>query len=70
MGSGSTILAAELTKRRAYGIELEPGYVDVAIRRWEEASGQQAILVDTGETFADASAARLPAGAPSERCQD
>lgn len=70
MGSGSTILAAELTKRRAYGIELEPGYVDVAIRRWEEASGQQAILVDTGETFADASAARLPAVAPSERCQD
>jgi DNA modification methylase len=59
MGSGSTILAAERTKRRARGIELEPGYVDVAIRRWEKMTGKEAVLADTGETFAEVAAARL-----------
>lgn len=59
MGSGSTILAAERTKRVAYGIELEPGYVDVAIRRWESMTGQKAVHAATGETFAALSEARL-----------
>lgn len=53
MGSGTTILAAERTKRIAYGIDIEPGYVDVAIRRWETLTGRQAILADTGETSAE-----------------
>jgi DNA modification methylase len=35
MGSGSTTLAAEKVGRRAYGVEYEPRYVDVAVRRWE-----------------------------------
>lgn len=51
MGSGTTILACERTKRRGYGIEIEPGYVDVAIRRWEALSGEEAVLSGTGETF-------------------
>lgn len=50
MGSGTTILAAERAKRVAYGIELEPGYVDVGIRRWEKRTGKQAVLAETGET--------------------
>ena len=36
MGSGTTILAAEKVGRRAYGIEIDPQYVDVAIRRWQD----------------------------------
>nr|WP_166177857.1 DNA methyltransferase [Altererythrobacter segetis] len=53
MGSGTTILAAERTKRRGFGIEIAPGYVDVAIRRWEAMSGEQTVLERTGQTFAE-----------------
>lgn len=58
MGSGTTILAAERTKRIGYGIEIEPAYVDVAIRRWEKLTGRQAVFAETGETFAELTAAR------------
>jgi DNA modification methylase len=61
-GSGSTILACERTKRVGCAIEIEPRYIDVAIRRWEAATGKQATLDDTDETFADVRAARgIPA---------
>jgi DNA modification methylase len=63
MGSGTTILAAERTKRRAYGIEIDPRYVDVAIRRWENLTGGQAVLASTGQTFAEVTEKR--AGADS-----
>jgi site-specific DNA-methyltransferase (adenine-specific) len=43
-GSGSTLIAAESTGRRCYAIELMPGYVDVAVRRWEEFTGREAVL--------------------------
>lgn len=52
-GSGTTILAAESTGRRGYGIELAPGYVDVAVIRWQTMTGQQAVLAETGETFTE-----------------
>lgn len=51
LGSGTTLLAAEATGRICYGIELEPKYVDVAIRRWQRKTGQVAIHAVTGETF-------------------
>lgn len=57
-GSGTTLLAAERTGRRGYGIEIEPKYVDVAIRRWEKLTGKPAILDATGETFAEVRSAR------------
>src|SRR5262249_48329826 len=50
MGSGTTILAAEKVGRRAYGVELDPQYVDVAIRRWQDFTGRDAVL-ETGETY-------------------
>ncbi|WP_341864122.1 site-specific DNA-methyltransferase [Gymnodinialimonas sp. 57CJ19] len=50
-GSGSTLLAAEKTGRRACLIELDPAYVDVAIRRWQEATGKAAVHASSGETF-------------------
>jgi DNA modification methylase len=49
-GSGTTIIAAERTGRKARAIELDPVYVDVAIRRWEQLTGKSATL-STGETF-------------------
>jgi DNA modification methylase len=52
-GSGTTILAAEETGRRARAIELDPAYVDVAIRRWQQLTGQAAVLAATGQAFAD-----------------
>jgi DNA modification methylase len=59
MGSGSTIVAAEKVGRRARGIEIDPGYVDVAIRRWERWTGQKAVLEGDGRTFAQVAAERL-----------
>lgn len=59
MGSGTTILAAERTKRVAAGIDIEPGYIDVAIRRWEAMTGLEATLAGTDETFAEVAARRL-----------
>lgn len=61
MGSGTTILAAERAKRRAYGMEIDPGYVDVAIRRWETLTGETAILASTGQSFAVAGEERAEA---------
>lgn len=56
-GSGATLLAAEKTGRRARLIELDPLYVDVAIRRWQEMTGKQAIHATTGETWEHRAAA-------------
>lgn len=46
LGSGTTILAAERTGRRGFGIELDPVHVDTAIRRWERMTGQKAVNQD------------------------
>jgi DNA modification methylase len=50
LGSGTTILAAERTGRRGYGVELDPRYVDVGIERWQRMTGRQASL-PSGATF-------------------
>jgi DNA modification methylase len=50
-GSGTTLMAAEATARRGFAIEIEPHYVDVAIRRWEAATGGSAVLAGNGCTF-------------------
>ncbi len=50
-GSGTTILAAERVGRRAYTLELEPRFVDVAIKRWQAFSRKDAIHADSGLTF-------------------
>ena len=49
-GSGTILIAAERTGRKARALEIDPGYVDVAIRRWEALTGKSATLA-TGETF-------------------
>jgi DNA modification methylase len=52
LGSGTTLIAAQRSGRRCVGIELDPKYVDTAIRRWERFTGEEAILAETGGTFA------------------
>lgn len=44
MGSGTTLLACQQLKRRAYGLEIEPRFCDVIIKRWETATNQKAVL--------------------------
>ena len=51
VGSGTTIIAAEKAGRRAAGIELDPRYVDVALRRFIAVTGIAPTLIETGQTF-------------------
>jgi DNA modification methylase len=51
IGSGTTILAAERTNRRCFGIEIDGRYVDTAIQRWERLTGRKAQTTQ-GQTFA------------------
>ncbi len=53
LGSGSTLMAAERVGRLCYAIELDPLYVDVAIRRWQRLTGDHAIHAETGKRFDD-----------------
>jgi DNA modification methylase len=57
-GSGTSIIAAELTGRACHAIELDPAYVDVAVLRWQAFTGASAVLGDDGRTFADVAATR------------
>jgi len=62
LGVGTTILAAERVGRRACGIEIDPLYVDAAIRRWQEFTGCDAILEGTHKTFGATAKARNRGG--------
>ena len=57
IGSGTTLLAAERTGRRCYGIEVDPLYVDTAIERWQRMTGLEATNA-AGQTYQAAKAAR------------
>lgn len=59
-GSGTTIIAGEMTGRAVHAIELNPAYVDVAVQRWEAFTGNEATLEATGETFAQVKMQRCP----------
>lgn len=58
-GSGTILLAAERTGRRAAAIELDPSYVDTAIRRWQSATGRPVTLRASGMTFEEVRLQRL-----------
>jgi DNA modification methylase len=62
-GSGSQIIAGATTGRRVYAIEISPQYVDVAVRRWQTASGRTAMLDADGRSFDEIAGERLPQAA-------
>jgi DNA modification methylase len=53
LGSGTTVIAAERTGRRCYGMELDPGYVDTIVRRWQALTGGSARHAVSGRSFDD-----------------
>lgn len=59
-GSGTTIIAAEMTGRICHAIELNPLYVDVTIQRWQEFTGEAATLEGDGRSFASVREERMP----------
>jgi DNA modification methylase len=61
VGSGSTVIAAEMTGRACRAVDLYPPYVDVAVTRWQNFTGQSAVLEKTGASFPlNAQAFQLP----------
>ena len=50
-GSGSSIIAAEICGRKCHAIELSPAYVDMAVKRWQDFTGERAVHAVTGEAF-------------------
>jgi DNA modification methylase len=64
-GSGTTIIAAEITGRACRAIELSPIYVDVAVQRWQDFTGRQARLEGDGRSFEGMKAERYDAAKDS-----
>ena len=51
LGSGSTLIAAEKTNRKCYGMELDPKYCDVIINRWQDFTGHDAVHLELNKTY-------------------
>lgn len=66
-GGGTTLVAAAKTGRRGYGLELDPLYCDVIIRRMVQATGLSATLLDTGEDFGAVEKRRVTAPAEGNK---
>jgi len=60
MGSGTTLIAAEMSGRVCFGIELNPAYVDVAVERWQHFTGETAVLESSGQSFDDLKSGEAP----------
>ena len=65
-GSGTTLIAAEKTQRRARLVELDPKYVDVIVKRWQDYTGKAATMAATGKTFAECATSDQLAPEPQE----
>jgi DNA modification methylase len=62
VGSGTTIIAADMIERRCAALEIEPAYVDVSVLRWENFTGKHAVLESTGRTYLEMKAIRHESG--------
>jgi DNA modification methylase len=58
LGSGTTVIAAERTGRRCYGLEIDPLYVDTIVRRWQTFTRDDALHARTGKSFREMEAKR------------
>lgn len=66
-GSGTTLIACEMTGRTCHALELEPAYIDVAVQRWQDFTGEKATLEGDGRAFDEIKASReKPAGKKSD----
>ncbi len=65
-GSGTQLISAQKNGRSCYGMELAPVYTDVAVRRWQNFTGQTAKLEGDGRSFDDIAAERVPTAAAAE----
>ena len=63
LGSGTTLIAAEQTGRVCFGVELDPKYIDVIVRCWQQYTGKQAVLDGDGRTFDEIAEERIGAAA-------
>jgi DNA modification methylase len=66
-GSGTTIIAAEMSGRTCYAVELAPAYVDCAVQRWQGFTGEKARLLSSNEAYEEVSERRKREIAPNER---
>jgi DNA modification methylase len=66
LGSGTTLIAAQSSGRVCYAVELDPLYVDVAVKRWQAFTGEPATLQADGRRFDEIAAARAAASSPDE----
>lgn len=64
-GSGTILIAAERTGRKACALEIDPSFVDVAVRRWQTYTGKSAVLAETEQSFEEVAERRLEVGQPS-----
>jgi DNA methylase/ParB/Sulfiredoxin domain len=68
VGSGTTLIAAEMSGRRGFAIDIDPRYVDVVVQRWQKFTGKPATLDGDGRAFASvAGERRAAAPAPTPR---
>jgi DNA modification methylase len=63
-GSGTTIIAAEMTGRSCFAIDIDPAYTDVAVLRWQTFTGSTATLQGAGKSFAELAAERQVESVP------
>ena len=66
LGSGTTLIAAETTGRTCLAVEIDPLYVDVAVKRWQAFTGKTASLLADGRTFEAVSGGRLVSRDPDQ----
>lgn len=67
LGSGTTLMAAQSSKRLCFGVEIDPLYVDVAVRRWQAFTGEAARHLTTGKVFEDKPTDKNASAEPKSR---
>ena len=65
LGSGTSLIAAEMTGRTCIGLEISPAYVDVILRRWQDFTGRTAIHQASGQSFNERAVTQDRAVAPA-----